>query len=75
MRGRIEALVVTPAARRAGVGTSLAELARRRARRRGCRDLRCAPDLERAEVRPFLARNGWRREGEDFRIDLAEPAQ
>jgi GNAT superfamily N-acetyltransferase len=75
MRGRVEALVVAPAARRDGVGTSLAALARRRARRRGCQDLRCAPDLRGDAVRPFLARNGWRPEGEEFRVDLEDTAQ
>ena len=75
MRGRVEALVVAPEARRCGVGTSLAALARRRAGRRGCDDLRCTPDLQREEVRPFLTRNGWRVEGEEFRVDLDDTAQ
>jgi GNAT superfamily N-acetyltransferase len=75
MRGRIEALVVAPEARRDGVGTGLAALARQRARRRGCHDLRCTPDTLGEEIRPFLARNGWRAEGQEFRVDLDDPAQ
>jgi GNAT superfamily N-acetyltransferase len=75
MRGRIEALVVAPDARRDGVGTSLVTLARQRARRRGCHDLRCTPDGAENGIRPFLTRNGWRVEGQEFRVDVAEPAQ
>jgi GNAT superfamily N-acetyltransferase len=75
MKGRVEALVVAPEARRDGVGTSLATLARRRARRRGCSDLRCTADLQAEGIRPFLTRNGWRAEGDEFRVDLGDTAQ
>jgi GNAT superfamily N-acetyltransferase len=75
MRGRVEVLVVAPEARRGGVGTSLATLARQRASRRGCHDLRCTPDASENGIQPFLARNGWRAEGQEFRVDVGDPAQ
>jgi GNAT superfamily N-acetyltransferase len=70
-RARVEALVVAPEARGRGVGSSLAELARRRAERRGCHDLSYSTTSSTPRAAPFLIRQGWRSDGEVFRLDLA----
>ena len=69
-RARVEALVVTPEARGRGVGASLAELARRRAERRGCHDLSCTSTVGMPGRSGFLTRQGWRSDGEVFRLVL-----
>lgn len=74
-RGRIEALVVAPDARRRGVGASLAALARRRAAGRGCCDLRCAATASMAAARRLFAREGWQPLGEEYQFDLVRGAQ
>ena len=75
MRGRIEALVVAPDARRDGVGTSLANLARQRAHA-GAAATTCVVR------RTFPGRNsavsGPQRlagRGREFRVDVDDPAQ
>ncbi len=74
-RARVEALVVTPAARRRGVAASLAGLVRQRAERRGCSFLHCQIPAGDAAAHAFLAGTGWRGTGEEFQFDLAGPAQ
>jgi N-acetylglutamate synthase-like GNAT family acetyltransferase len=73
-RARLELLVVAPETRRRGVGRGLAELATRRARRRGCAALRgtVAANTQAAD---FLARVGWRPVGQELEFDLADLAQ
>jgi GNAT superfamily N-acetyltransferase len=62
-RARVEALAVQSDRHGRGIGSSLLELACRRARRRGCADLRCeAGDVDRG-FSEFLSRRGWVREG------------
>jgi GNAT superfamily N-acetyltransferase len=73
-RARVEALIVEPAARRHGVGGSLAELARRRAERRGCRDLSYAAGALQPGAAPFLVRQGWSASGEVFLLALVGAA-
>jgi N-acetylglutamate synthase-like GNAT family acetyltransferase len=75
MRARIEALVVAPAARGRGVGSSLVELARRRAGRRSCHDLCCAIEAGQTGVGALFIRNGWQAAGDEFRVDVAGRAQ
>jgi GNAT superfamily N-acetyltransferase len=71
-RARVEALIVAPAARRNGVGSALAGLARSRAERRGCRDLSYAAGALPPEAAPFLARQGWSAAGEVFQLSLGD---
>ena len=59
-----------PEARGRGVGASLAELARRRAERRGCHDLSCTSTVGMPGSSGFLTRQGWRSDGEVFRLVL-----
>lgn len=73
-QGRIEALVVSPDLRRRGIGSSLATLALRRAKRRGCYELCCRVEAPLLAARQFLARQGWQPAGEEFRIGFAEQA-
>ncbi len=74
-RGRIEALVVAPDARRRGLGAALAELALRRAAGRGCCDLRCTASPSMTAAQRLLAREGWRTIGEEYLFDLVPIAQ
>lgn len=71
---RLEQLVVAPDVRRRGIGKGLVALAAMRARRRGCVALRCGTATETDEGRAFLDRAGWRRAGEEFMLDLTDPA-
>ncbi len=73
-RARIEALVVAPDSRRSSVGRSLVQLARQRAVRRGCSELRCSAGT--AAARHFLTGTGWQSAGDEFRVDLgSQPRQ
>lgn len=74
-RGRVEALVVAPEARGRGVGASLAALARRRAERRGCHDLSYCSTPSTLRAGTFLTRQGWRSDGEVFRLELADSVE
>jgi GNAT superfamily N-acetyltransferase len=67
---RVEALAVVPEARGRGVGSSLAVLARRRAERRGCHDLSYSATASTLRAGAFLTRQGWRSDGEVFRLAL-----
>lgn len=69
---RVELLVVAPAERRSGVGSSLVELIRQRARRRGCIDVRCA--VSAGASHEFLTGQGWQVVGDELRGDLATAA-
>lgn len=69
-RARIEALVVTPQARRRGTGSALLALAVERARRRGCERIDVA-DPPSPEARAFLAARGWPQGDTIFSLHLA----
>jgi N-acetylglutamate synthase-like GNAT family acetyltransferase len=66
---RVESLVVTPGERGSGVGSSLAELARQRARHRGCSEICCA--VPAGASREFLTHRGWRLAGDELRAHLS----
>jgi len=59
-RAHIEALLVAPAVRRMGIGSSLQAFIIERARRRGCDTLVCAPVATANEAARFLAALGWK---------------
>jgi GNAT superfamily N-acetyltransferase len=74
-QARLELLAVAPDVRRRGIGTGLAALVARRARRRGCAVLHCGTAGETDAGRDLLRRAGWRPAGQQFMLDLTEPAQ
>lgn len=73
-RAHVEALLVAPEWRERGVVSSLIDLARTRARRRGCAELDWISPPS-PEIRRFLIDQGWRPSGESFRVDLGEGCQ
>ncbi len=68
----IERLLVAEPFQRQGIGTALLEFARRRAQRRGCTALRCAPNGPvLSGARSFLEKTGMRVGGQWFAQDLS----
>jgi N-acetylglutamate synthase-like GNAT family acetyltransferase len=63
-RARVEALAVQSDCHGRGIGSSLLELAGRRAHRRGCADLRCETGDPERRFSEFLSRRAWVREGD-----------
>jgi N-acetylglutamate synthase-like GNAT family acetyltransferase len=70
-RATLALLVVTPIARRRGVGAGLVALATARARRRGCPVLACPGSDAADDGRDWLRRLGWHEAGTHLLVDLA----
>jgi GNAT superfamily N-acetyltransferase len=71
-RATLELLVVRPAARRRGVGTALATLARARAGKRHCRALALGTEHLEAGGQAFLTHLGWHPGGERWQVEAAQ---
>lgn len=70
-KARMEALAVQRDYHHRGIASLLVDLACRRARRRGCHDLRCETQGADRGFRNFLAKKGWSEQGDVLWCPLA----